>query len=180
MRSLRPVILLTLLAALAIPGAVHSESQTQAQTPPAPACSDAVKSHQFDFWVGEWDVTEGGEAAGTNSVRAIVDGCVVQENWRGARGSAGTSLNYYDPRDAHWHQHWVWRNGTTLELAGDYADHRMVLEGDSPMRDGGTVHQRVTWFDNPDGTVRQLWEQSKDGGATWEVAFDGLYRRQTD
>ena len=27
-----------------------------------------------------------------------------------------------------------------------------------------------------DGTVRQLWELSGDGGLTWQVLFDGLYR----
>ena len=27
-----------------------------------------------------------------------------------------------------------------------------------------------------DGTVRQHWETSGDGGATWATAFDGLYR----
>jgi hypothetical protein len=30
---------------------------------------------------------------------------------------------------------------------------------------------------NPDGTVRQLWEQSPDG-ETWTAVFDGLYRKQ--
>jgi hypothetical protein len=40
------------------------------------------------------------------------------------------------------------------------------------------VHHRVAWYDNPDGTVRQWWESSTDGGATWETAFDGLYRKK--
>jgi hypothetical protein len=30
----------------------------------------------------------------------------------------------------------------------------------------------------PDGRVRQHWETSKDGGATWTTAFDGYYRRR--
>jgi len=36
---------------------------------------------------------------------------------------------------------------------------------------------RMTFFPQ-DGTVRQLWEQSVDGGKTWSVAFDGLYTRK--
>jgi hypothetical protein len=28
--------------------------------------------------------------------------------------------------------------------------------------------------------VRQLWEQSSDGGATWTVAFDGTYTKRAD
>jgi hypothetical protein len=38
--------------------------------------------------------------------------------------------------------------------------------------------QRLTFFNNPDGTVRQLWESSNDEGKTWQVAFDGLYRKR--
>jgi hypothetical protein len=34
---------------------------------------------------------------------------------------------------------------------------------------------RITWTPNPDGTVRQHWEQSTDAGATWATIFDGLY-----
>ena len=35
-----------------------------------------------------------------------------------------------------------------------------------------------TWYDNADGTVRQHWEQSKDGGKSWTTAFDGLYKKK--
>jgi len=43
---------------------------------------------------------------------------------------------------------------------------------------GNRVINRMTWFNNPDGTVRQLWEQSKDGGLAYTVQFDGLYRKR--
>jgi hypothetical protein len=35
--------------------------------------------------------------------------------------------------------------------------------------------QRITWAPQADGSVRQLWESSKDGGRTWSTAFDGKY-----
>jgi hypothetical protein len=38
------------------------------------------------------------------------------------------------------------------------------------------MQNRITWTPHPDGSVRQLWEQSTDEGKTWQVAFDGLYR----
>jgi hypothetical protein len=47
--------------------------------------------------------------------------------WSGAQGSAGTSLNFYNPRDRRWQQLWVWRNGTTLNLAGGLVDGEMAL-----------------------------------------------------
>jgi hypothetical protein len=144
-----------------------------------PSCSDD-KSHQFDFWIGEWEVESGGELAGTNSIRPIVDGCVLQENWRGARGSAGTSLNFYNPHKEKWQQFWVWRNGTTLELEGSFSDGKMVLSGESVNREGKTVRNRITWYDNSDGTVRQHWEYSADGGSSWQTAFDGIYRKKKE
>jgi hypothetical protein len=140
-------------------------------------CADE-KSGQFDFWIGEWDVLAGGDTVGTNTIEPILDGCVLQENWLGAKGSAGSSFNFYNPQKGRWQQFWVWRNGTTLELEGEFADRKMVLSGDSVDREGNVVANRITWYDNPDGTVRQLWEQSKDGGATWQTAFDGLYRKK--
>lgn len=164
----RNVALLTILALAA--GTLAAQDK--------PPCS-SEKAHEFDFWAGEWQVWAGGNVAGTNSVDLVLDGCVLQENWVGAKGSAGTSLNFYNPQTGKWHQFWVWRNGTTLELAGGFADGKMVLEGDSVGRDGTAVSNRITWYDNDDGTVRQHWQVSKDGGKTWNTAFDGLYRKQS-
>ena len=35
----------------------------------------------------------------------------------------------------------------------------------------------ITWTPNADGSVRQHWRTTKDGGKTWETAFDGKYVR---
>jgi hypothetical protein len=141
------------------------------------SCSDA-KSHQFDFWIGEWEVYSGEALAGRNSIEPIVDGCVLQETWQGSSGSAGTSFNFYNPQKGKWQQFWVWRNGTTLELEGGYSEGKMILEGESMDQEGKTIQNRITWHDNPDGSVRQHWEISQDSGKTWATAFDGLYRQE--
>ena len=160
------------LAAIVLAALGAAELRAESESP----CSH-VDSHQFDFWIGEWDVYVGDDLGGTNSIRPILDGCVLQENWRGARGSAGSSFNFYNPRKGKWQQFWVWRVGTTLELEGEYADGKMILEGVSIDAEGNSVNNRVTWYDNEDGTVRQHWQTSKDGEA-WETAFDGLYRKR--
>src|SRR5689334_20818408 len=51
--------------------------------PPGQACK-AVGYHQFDFWVGNWDVHNAdGSLGGTNVVKSRLGGCVVEENWTG-------------------------------------------------------------------------------------------------
>jgi hypothetical protein len=152
-----------------------------ASAPAAPPRCDGPEYRQFDFWAGEWDVTSAGDGsvAGTNSVTRTLDGCVLQEHWRGAGGSEGTSFNIWDRADARWHQIWVDNQGTRLDLAGGLRDGNMVLEGaDRKGTRGGTVRDRITWTPMPDGRVRQHWEQTRDGGATWTDAFDGIYKRR--
>ena len=142
-----------------------------------PAGGCAEKADQFNFWIGEWNVTSGGKQAGTNSIQPILDGCVLQETWTGAGGSKGSSFNFYNPQTQKWHQFWVWRNGTTLELEGEYKDGKMMLSGTSLNRAGKSVHNRITWYNNEDGSVRQHWEVSPSG-KEWKTSFDGLYKKK--
>ncbi len=137
-------------------------------------CADE-RSRQFDFWIGEWEVWADGELAGHNTIEPILDGCVLQESWRGRSGSAGSSFNFFNPRTGRWQQFWVWRQGTTLELEGEFAGGKMVLEGESVDAEGHPVRHRITWYANSDGTVRQHWQTARDAG-DWQTAFDGLYR----
>jgi hypothetical protein len=153
-----------------------------AQQPPAarpPACTSS-EHRQFDFWIGDWDVTlPNGKHAGTNTIRPILGGCVLQENWTGAGGLTGTSYNIYDRNSRRWHQTWVDDQGSLLELNGGFADGRMVLSGEQEAEDSmGVSIQRITWTPTGSDQVRQLWESSTDGGKTWTVQFDGRYRRK--
>lgn len=66
-------------------------------------CS-APEHRQFDFWIGDWDVTApDGKPAGKNRIEPILDGCALAEHWRGASGGAGHSYNVYDARRGVWH-----------------------------------------------------------------------------
>ena len=139
------------------------------------------EARQFDFWIGDWDVhSADGAFAGTNRIESILGGCVLQENWKGAGGMSGTSLNAFDPATRKWRQTWMDDSGTHLLLEGVFADGKMILSGDSPSRrkPGTTVRNRITWSQLPGGKVRQLWETSTNGGETWSVAFDGTYSRK--
>lgn len=143
-------------------------------------CSDEVRSHQFDFWIGTWDVYNGEKKVGTNTIAPILEGCVLQENWLSASGQGGTSLNYYSPQTGKWHQFWVYQSGLALPLmSGGLVDGAMVLEGIGKDQKGKKLHHKITWTPNEDGSVRQYWQTSGDDGKSWAVAFDGLYKKRT-
>jgi hypothetical protein len=151
-----------------------------AQTAGSGQACQAVEHRQFDFWVGHWNVfVPSGKKAGESRIEAIADGCALLEQWSGAGGVSGQSLNIYDATDRHWHQTWVDNSGTLLMLTGGFVERSMVLSmhGPSPTDPGKTVQQRITWTPAADGSVRQLWESSADDGKTWTVLFDGRYVR---
>lgn len=138
---------------------------------------DGPEFRQFDFWLGEWTVTQAdGRQAGTNRITAIEDGCALLEQWQGGGGSTGTSLNFYDRNDRKWHQAWMSNSGGALLLAGEFQDRRMVLRSESTGADG--MMHRITWSPLGDGRVRQFWESSNDGGRSWKTAFDGTYTKR--
>lgn len=172
--------LLTLI--LLLPWAAFAQEEPVPEPVPAGKC-EAAEHRQFDFWLGEWNVTSGDQPAGTNRISSIQNGCVLQEHWQGAGagGITGTSFNIYDRATGLWHQTWVDASGTLLQLDGGIVDGAMVLSGERPARTGrGVAQHRISWMPNEDGSVRQLWEASQDGGATWNVIFDGLYRPRTE
>ena len=72
----------------------------EAEPPVAPGSGpcEAAEYRQFDFWIGDWAVTSGGEAAGTNSIQPVHGGCALEENWQGSGegGISGSSFNIYD------------------------------------------------------------------------------------
>jgi hypothetical protein len=146
--------------------------------PQMPMRCDAPQYRQLDFWVGVWNVTSSGKQAGTNQVTQEESGCLVHEHWSGAAGGTGQSFNFYDRTDDRWHQVWVSSTGTTLFLSGQYADGKLVYVGVAPGPNGAPSQQRLTFFHNADGTVRQLWETSSDR-KQWQTVFDGLYVRKT-
>lgn len=154
-----------------------------AQTPPpaAPPACDAPEHRQFDFWLGDWDVsTPDGKLAGRNTITRIVGGCALHEHWVGRGGFTGQSLNGWNRHTKQWHQTWVDSSGGRLELAGAAEGGGMHLEGRTPHADeaGRFVLQRIRWSLLPEGRIRQLWESSSDNGVSWTVAFDGTYQRR--
>ena len=157
---------------------------SSAQTPkPIPhPCNTMPEAKQFDFWIGVWDVTPWQLAAptaaqqmGVNDVHVILEHCVVSENWKGARGGEGKSYNYYDSNLRKWRQIWVDDTGSVLDYTGEFRDGAMRFAGWNLDAKGNRLEQKLTFFAIAPDTVRQLFEQSADGGKTWTSTFDGRY-----
>ncbi|HEX5162742.1 MAG TPA: hypothetical protein VFV88_13555 [Steroidobacteraceae bacterium] len=138
---------------------------------------DSPEHHQFDFWIGDWQVKRpDGTLAGINRITREYGGCVIHERYATGKGYSGESLNIYDAAREVWHQTWVDDSGLLLTIEGRWNGKSMVLEGLAPDANGAMVKQRITWTPSTDGTLRQVWETADAKGA-WTVVFDGKYTK---
>lgn len=152
-----------------------------AAEPPAPPCTTEPAFRQFDFWLGEWAVTDrsDGSYAGENRVTKIEGDCAVREEWTGSEGGTGTSLNYYNPVTGKWRQIWVASGNYSLEIEGGLRDGSMVMEGEIYYyRMDAKYSFRGTWTPEKDGSVRQHFEQFDEESGEWRDWFDGRYVRK--
>ncbi len=143
---------------------------------PRPCRSEAHR--QFDFWIGDWDVTTpDGKPAGTNLIKLILANCVMHESWKTGTGFAGESYNVYDAVRKVWHQTWVDVGGTLLVLEGKFEGGAMTMSDRSLAGKNPNAINEIVWTPNADGSVSQRWSVSNDGGKTWKLSFDGRYVR---
>lgn len=152
-----------------------------AQAPAPPDC-DGPEWKQFDFWLGEWDLSykaaDGKVGKSRNRITRILDGCVVLEEFRGAPGTKldGHSVSTYDRNAKLWKQTWVDNSASYLDFAGGMAEGRMVLVRDAE-RQGRKFKQRMVWQDIRPDALKWLWQRSDDGGTTWSTQWEIDYSR---
>lgn len=142
-----------------------------------PAPCSAPEYHQFDFWLGDWDVFDVATGAKDSRVRVarILDGCVVHEDYQSVDGHKGESFSIYDASRKVWHQTWVTNRGRLLVIEGRLEDGSIVLRGVDRTAAGEERHVRGIW--KPvEGGVRETAFTSLDGGKTWQPWFDLMFR----
>ncbi len=141
-------------------------------------CEADPKHHDFDFWIGDWRVTQNGQFAGENRISAIMGHCLIFEEWTSASGGEGKSFNYYDPGQDRWRQIWVSDSGTFIEFTGEARDGGIFYTAQTTNpADGAVTQHKFEFTQNDDGSVRQFWQTSTDEGATWTTIWDGRYDR---
>jgi hypothetical protein len=156
-----------------------------AAAPPPPPCPGKAEHRALDFWVGEWDVRRTGAPETTppshSRVELVEDQCVVYESYATPAGYSGRSFNAYHPDKKRWEQFWVDNQGALHHYVGQPRDGNMYYEAEGVRTQGPSsplARVRMTFFDQGPDQVRQLGEQSTDGGKTWTVAYDLTYRRR--
>lgn len=160
----------TMLLTLLLTGALAPLSAVAACTAPV--------YHQFDFWVGNWRVTDAhGKLLGHDLVRKRLGGCVIEETYRDANDpSVGIGFTGYDSGRHMWHQDFMDDGGFVLVLDGSLQGGRMVLLATDYPRGKARLNRGV--WSKRGNAVEELWSTSTDGGRTWRVKFDGWFRRE--
>jgi hypothetical protein len=134
---------------------------------------------EFDFWVGDWNLTWGDSGRGSNSITRDYDSCVIIERFDGSPSSPlkGLSVSTVSPETGRWHQTWVDNSGAYLDFVGDFTDGRMILQRDGS-RSGEPVKQRMVWYNIAEDALDWNWEQSDDEGKTWKILWKIHYERK--
>lgn len=141
-------------------------------------CSDP-RCRQFDFWIGEWDLTWGEDGKGSNTITATYNGCVINEQFDGKPGLdfTGMSVSTWDQRDQKWKQAWVDDQGGYFDLVGEFKDGEMILLHEQPQGEG-QIWNRMHFLNIQQDSLDWHWERSEDGGETWKLNWNIHYQRK--
>ena len=173
-------------ASVAIVAAEQSSAQTNASSgssaaasSPAPySCAGDPERHRFDFWLGGWKVTtEDGTHVGDSVIETISNGCAILENWMGAKGGRGKSLNSYNAELKQWEQFWIGSDGDVHEYRESHSEGTSLVFFRKPASTPEKI-TRLTFTPVDKDTVRQHSETSEDGGQTWKTEYDFYYHRK--
>lgn len=153
---------------------------TQAQT--------SVKQESlFDFWLGTWEVSwenrNGDKGSGTNHIRRILDGKVIQENFEITQGKQvgfkGRSLSVFNTQTKKWHQTWVDNQGGYFNFVGETDDEkRIFITKPKKKQNGNTQVQRMVFYEIKKDSFTWDWESSSDEEITWNLNWRIFYKRQ--
>ncbi|HQV01296.1 MAG: hypothetical protein JNK61_05950 [Bacteroidia bacterium] len=149
-------------------------------------CTNDTMYHQFDFWIGNWEVyNPKNTKAGDSKISSILDQCVILEEWKSANKQNGVlfegkSFNTYNASTKQWQQTWVDNvGGCTEYLNGNFSANKMEFKTNAFLIAADTLAiRKLTFYNLGINKVRQHGQISKDNGNTWNTEFDLEYRRK--
>lgn len=140
-------------------------------------CFANPQNREFDFWIGEWNVTSSGIPVGHSVVQIASGGCMILENWTASDGSNGKSMNYIDPATGKWEQTWSGSGGNVTKFVNGIYDGKQMLFEHTSIVNGVKQTGRFHFYDLGNDRVRQMDELSADDGKTWTTLYDFIYTR---
>lgn len=151
-----------------------------AQTQPEHPCSSPEYS-QFDFWVGEWELTwqdsAGKVERGMNSVMKDFNGCVIHERFASFfDGYRGESFTVYNPKEKEWQQTWVDSKGNYMLFTGGLKNKVMDLRMEKTNAKGQKELFSMIWTNVTKDSLDWVWRKSLDDGKKWQTLWKIKYK----
>src|SRR5579862_9177862 len=153
-----------LLAASPLAAQSAAKARASADKP----CTD------LDFWAGEWEVKDiTGAKIANASIKPTSKHCFFHEVWTEEKTKVDDVCLMAYSNDKHG---WQYLCALADAAMSPLRFSEGVLHGDEIrfVQDDlidGTVH-RFSFFNLPDGRVRELSQGSSDGGKTWKTDYD--------
>jgi hypothetical protein len=154
----------------------------------APKPCEEPNASQFDFWLGEWDLTwpaeqtggkKGETGKGTNSISKMLGRCVVREDFNSLDASLiGHSVSLYNATQGMWQQTWVDNQGSYLLFTGKFEAGRMILKTEPFLRGEKTAINRMVFRNISSDSLDWDWQTSVDNGATWKDLWNIHYAKK--
>lgn len=169
---IRFALFILLLVFALFPGFLTAQNQTVCEP----------KTSQFDFWIGKWNVEwankDGTTGKGTNEIKLILNGCVIEENFDAttALNFEGKSFSVYNKNISVWQQTWVDDQGSYMAFTGGMTDGKMILSRNITIKEKEII-QRMVFYNITDKEFDWNWERSDDYAKTWQLNWKIHYSR---
>jgi hypothetical protein len=149
----------------------------------ASPCTADTSYQRLAFWIGDWDVFDStGAHYATQRVSAVIDSCAITAEWASGGGNKGMGLSAFDMKTHEWKQIYVsnqvpFRSGVTLRTSDpSYAGPGIRFISLFDPTAGNPGQSRVTIMPLSGHRALQEFEDSRDGGKTWQVVFKAEHR----
>ncbi len=149
--------------------------------------SEKNAGHDFDFWLGYWQLSwpaeqTGGKAGersvGTNLIEKILGDKALQENFSFEEGNfTGRSWSVYNPSTKLWQQTWVDSQGSYLLFTGQFDEGEMELRSEAREQKGQSIINRMVFTNITADSLDWNWQNSKDKGESWQDLWTINYER---
>lgn len=140
----------------------------------------------FDFWLGHWDASwdeaEGKKGQGSNHIHKILDGKVIQEDFKilagQNKGFQGMSISTYQSQTKTWKQSWADNQSAFFYFTGKFEGNKRIFQTNSFEKpDGKKFTQRMVFYNIEQDAFTWDWESSQDGGESWKLNWRIHYTR---